>query len=168
MEVKKLNIGSGRLRYTDFINIDKIQIIDGNGDKCVDVILDIEKDKLPYEDNSIEEIKVENILEHLGDGLIFFLNECHRVLKPTGKMTGNVPPFGTNGAIRDITHKRFWVKDSFNYLTGQSLYNPAFPKAPKYANYNVKPWYEIYLDDGIKFILRTRKTVEYNPLMEKE
>lgn len=166
MEVKKLNIGSGRIRYDGFTNIDITQIIDGNGEKMVDIILDIEKEKLPFKDNSIEEIKVENILEHLGNGFIFFLNECHRVLKDTGIMTGNVPPFGTNGAIRDITHKRFFVKDSFDYFTGQSLFNPAFPKAPRYANYGVKPWYAISLDDGINFILRPRKTVEYN--IEKE
>lgn len=164
----KLNIGSGRLRFTGFTNIDCTQIIDGNGDKCVDIILNVEKDKLPFEDNSVEEIKVDNILEHLGDGFIFFLNECHRVLKPTGIMTGNVPPFGTNGAIRDITHKRFFLKDSFGYLTGQSLYNPAFPKAPKYADYGVKPWYKVYLDDGINFRLRPRKTIEYDKGMEME
>lgn len=164
----KLNIGSGRIRYPGFINIDCTQIIDGNGKEMVDIIMDIEKEKLPFEDNSIDEIIVENILEHLGNGFIFFLNECHRVLSPDGIMRGNVPPFNTNGAIRDITHKRFFVKESFDYIVGQSLYNPAFPKAPKYADYGVKPWYKIYLDDGIKFVLRPRKTIGYNIEMEKE
>ncbi len=168
MDAKKLNIGSGRIRYTDFINIDKTQIIDGNGDKCVDVVLDIEKDKLPYEDNSIDEIICESTLEHLGDGFIFALNEMHRVLKPTGILRGTVPPFNSNGAVRDITHKRFFVKESFAYLTGQQDANPALPSHPRYSDYGVRPWYQIYLDDGIKFILRPRKTVEYNPLMEIE
>jgi SAM-dependent methyltransferase len=168
MEANKLNIGSGRIRMTGFVNIDKTQIIDGNGDKMVDIILDIEKEPLPFPDNSIEEIAVENILEHLGDGLIPFLNECHRVLKADGVMWGNVPPFGTNGAVRDITHKRFFVKDSFDYFTGKSLANSAMPKAPKYADYGVKPWYKLYLDDGIKFKLRPRKTIEYVEGIEQD
>jgi SAM-dependent methyltransferase len=167
MAVKKLNIGSGRIRYAGFINIDCKQIIDGNGNKTVDVIMDIEKDKLPYSDNSIDEIIAESLLEHLGDGFIFFMNECWRVLKPTGNMWGTVPPFGTNGAIRDITHKRFFVKESFTYLTGINLANPMQPLKPKYSDYGVKPWYQIYLDDGIKFILRPRKTADYDKEMEK-
>lgn len=164
----RLNVGSGRIQYSGFINVDCVQIVDGNGKKVVDVIVDIEKEHLPYPDNSVDEIICESTLEHLGDGFIFALNEMHRVLKPMGILRGIVPPFNTNGAIRDITHKRFFVKDSFAYLTGQSLSHPNQPSHPRYSDYGVKPWYQIYLDDGIKFILRPRKTVEYNPLMEKE
>jgi len=168
MEAIKLNIGSGRVRITGFTNIYKTQIIDGNGSKTVDILLDIEKEKLPFSDDSVEEIAVEKILEHLGYGLIFFMNECHRVLKADWILWGNVPAFGADGAIRDITHKRFFCTDSFDYFTGKSLANPAMPKAPKYADYGVKPWYKIYLDEGIKFRLRPRKTKEYTEGIEQE
>jgi SAM-dependent methyltransferase len=165
-KLKKLNIGSGRIRLAGFINIDRVQIIDGNGDKTIDKIIDIEKEKLPYETNSIDEILIDNTLEHLGDGLIFFLNECWRVLKPEGIMYGNVPPANSNGSLRDITHKRQFVPETFDYLCGQNEANPALPSNPRYSDYGVKPWYKIYLDDGIKFTLRPRKTLEYNKEME--
>lgn len=164
----KLNIGSGRMKIDGYVSIDIMQIIDGNGNKTVDIVMDIEKEKLPYADNSVDEIRIDNTLEHLGDGFIFCINECWRVLKPTGLMTGNVPPANSNGALRDITHKRQFVVESFDYLTGQNEANPAIPSHPKYADYGVKPWYKVYLDAGIKFKLRPRKTIEYDIKMEQE
>lgn len=72
----KINLGSGRILKTGYINIDCTQIIDGNGRKCVDVVMDIEREPLPCEDNSVDEVFADNLLEHLGD-LRFVLNECH-------------------------------------------------------------------------------------------
>lgn len=173
----KLNIGCGRMRMDGYVGLDVTQFIDGNGDKCVDVVIDIERERLPFDDNTVDEIRVDNILEHIGfhrdnpdkqEALIFFLNECHRVLTGNGLLTGNVPPFGSNGAIRDITHKRFFVEESFAYLCGQNEAKLDRPGHPKYADYGVLPWYQVYLDGGITFKLRPRKTVEYNKEMEKE
>lgn len=164
----KLNIGSGIICYEGFINIDNVQLYDNQGKEIVDIVLDIEKDKLPFEDDSIDEIRAESILEHLGDGLIFCLNECHRVLKPTGILKGNVPPPFSEGSIRDITHKRQFNKASFSYLAGINPRFPNQPSHPKYANYGVKPWYAIYVTDDIKFALRPRKTTEYNKKFESE
>lgn len=161
----KLNLGSGFITYDDFINIDNTQLFH-QGKEIIDIVMDLEKDDLPFEDNSIEEIRVENLLEHIGDGLIHLLNECHRVLKPTGIMTGNVPPANSEGSIRDITHKRQFNKGSFSYLCGQNIRFPAQPMKPSYANYGVKPWYCIRLTDDIQFTLRPRKTEEYNIEME--
>lgn len=175
METSKLNIGCGRLRKKGFTGIDRVQFIDGNGDKCVDIVLDIEREALPFPDNSVQHILVENVLEHIGfhidnpkkqEALIFVLNECHRVLNENGILEGNVPPFPSNGAIRDITHKRFFVKESFDYLTGQNPAKLDRPGHPKYADYEVLPWYKVYIDDGISFKLRPRKTKEY--FKEKE
>lgn len=173
----KLNIGCGRLRLNGFIGIDKTQFIDGKGSECVDIVMDIERERLPFQENSVDEIVVENILEHIGFGkdnpdneeaLIFFLNECHRVLKSTGIMRGNVPPADTKDAFKDITHKRFFIKETFSYLTGQSEVKLDRPSHPKYADYNILPWYQCYLDGKIYFKLRPRKTLEYDSKMEKE
>lgn len=175
-QLKKLNIGCGRLRKDGYIGIDRVQFIDGNGNECVDIVLDVERNRLPFPDNSCAHILVENILEHIGfhtdnpdkqEALIFFLNECHRALNEDGLLEGNVPPFPSNGAIRDITHKRFFVKESFDYLTGSNPAKPESPGHPKYADYEVKPWYRIYVDDGIRFKLRPRKTKDYNQAREK-
>ena len=164
METKplKLNIGSGRKKFDGFINLDINQNIGSNGVKMVDIIIDIEKEKLPFEDNSVEEILVDAVLEHLGDGFIFFLNECHRVLKPNGIISGEVPLANTNGALRDVTHKRVFVRESFSYLCGVNEANPAQPSHPRYANYGIKPWYLLYLEccGSIHFKMQPRKTIE--------
>lgn len=177
--MKKLNIGCGRIRRHGYIGIDRVQFVDGNGKTCVDMVLDVERNRLPFEDNSCDSVLVENILEHIGfhvdnpdkqEALIFLMNECHRVLSPDGILVGNVPCFPSEVAVRDITHKRFFVMESFGYFTGQSEAKPENPKHPKYADYEVRPWYKVFLEkdstDIINFKLRPRKTVEYNK--EKE
>jgi SAM-dependent methyltransferase len=136
----KLNIGSGRMRKAGFISIDLVNIVDGNGSDTVDVILDIEKQLLPYNDDSVDEIIVDNVFEHLGEGFIFALNEMWRVLCVGGILHGLVPVAGTELDYRDITHKRHFVKDSFLYLCGDSLVIKGRPAHPKYADYGVNSW----------------------------
>lgn len=75
----KLNIGCGNVRFHGWINID----IEQNY-KTVDLVCDA-RQKLPFNDNSCDLIYNEHFLEHLTleEGL-FFLKECHRILKPEG------------------------------------------------------------------------------------
>ena len=82
METKslKLDIGCGRMPRDGHIGIDITQVIDGKGNKKVDVVMDICKEKLPYKDSTVESIACYNTLEHLDD-FKFALNEMHRVLK---------------------------------------------------------------------------------------
>ena len=157
----KLDLGCGRICPDGFIGIDLIQIIDGNGDKKVDIVMDIEKRGLPFCDNSVDIIKADNVLEHL-DELIFVLNECHRVLKTDGIFTGIVPHADSDGAKRDPTHKRQFVKSSFAYFCGEGEAFPNQPSHPKYANYGILPWHMIELKGGEKgetmyFKLKPRK-----------
>lgn len=159
----KLNIGSGRKLFTGFTNIDIIQFVDGNGKEIVDVVMDIEKDKLPYEDDSVEFILIDNVLEHV-ENLRFVLNECHRVLKEDGILQGMVPVAGTEYDFRDPTHKRHFIKSTFSYFTGINPAMPSRPSHPKYADYGFLPWYEIELkqeDLLIHFKLSPRKNETY-------
>jgi len=155
-----INLGSGRLIIKGYINIDKTQIIDGRGNKTVDILLDIEKEKLPFEDNSVDRIKVDNVLEHV-DELEFVLNECHRVLKKDGVITGIVPKAGTELDFSDPTHKRHFTRRTFSYFTGESLSHKDKPAHPKYADYGFKPWIQndlqIQENDLIHFIMSPRK-----------
>ena len=145
----KLNIGAGYKRIDGFINIDCVQT------GVTDVILDIEKDKLPYEDNSVDEIACYETLEHLED-IIWIMNEMHRVLKPECVLHGKVP--GTwKGAIADPTHKRIFVKESFDYFAGINPNHPSQPSRPRNADYGIKPWNKILVDEGIRFKLTPRK-----------
>ena len=167
----KLNIGSGYRRIDGFINIDSVDCVDDNGNQYTDIVLDIEKERLPFEDNSVDEIACYEVLEHIGfdknnpdgqEALIFVMNEMWRVLKPDGLLKGKVPREGGKGALRDPTHKRVFLVSTFDYFTGVNKHNPWRPMRPLNADYRIKPWYRIKLDRGIRFILRPRKTKEYD------
>lgn len=78
--LKRVNLGSGSDYIEGWINVD----IDPN--TKVDVVADLSKG-FPFEDNSIDEIKASDILEHFTkeDGLVF-LKECYRVLSLSGEI----------------------------------------------------------------------------------
>jgi SAM-dependent methyltransferase len=162
----KLNIGSGFTRREGFINVDCLPYIGKNGKQYTDVVCDIEREPLPYEDNSVDEIVCLEVLEHL-DNLIFAMNEMWRVLKPEGVLRGKVPKEGGRGAMADPTHKRVFITDTFDYFTGVNRKDASRPSRPRNADYGIKPWYKIRVNKKIEFILRPRKTKEYNKENEK-
>jgi len=156
----KINLGSGRLNNFGWCNIDITQYTDKKGKDKVDIVMDVEKEKLPFEDNSIEKIQADNVFEHLGEGFIFALNECYRVLKKNGVLRGIVPMAGTPVDFMDITHKRHFIIESFNYICGKNLAMINRPSHPRYADYGVLPWNKVDLlleDDLIHFKLTPRK-----------
>ena len=84
----KLHLACGHDYNEDYINIDLYAPDDA---KC-DVRFDVQK--LPYADNSVDEIKAFHIIEHFH----FFeikevLNEWYRVLKPGGRLYLETPDF---------------------------------------------------------------------------
>ena len=80
----KLDIGCGNNKKSpEYVGIDSNK---------ADIILDVCKQPLPFGNNSIEEIYSRHTIEHLSD-FDFFLNECHRVLKPSGLLHLEYPHF---------------------------------------------------------------------------
>jgi SAM-dependent methyltransferase len=171
----RLNIGSGFQRIDGFVNVDCVQCIDDAGNTYTDVLTDIEKDRLPFENDSIDEIACYELLEHLShernniakqDALIYAMNEMWRVLKPTGFLKGKCPHEGGNNVFSDPTHQRVILADTFDYFCGVNKFNSWQPARPRKADYGTKPWYKIKVDKGVNFILRPRKTKEYDENME--
>lgn len=157
---ERINLGCGRQNISGYWNIDIVPFETPNGKQMVDMVLDIEKECFVFEGNSMKEIIVDNVLEHIGDGLIHALNECHRVLELGGILKGVVPVAGTKIDFMDITHKRHFTLDSFGYLCGEGLVLKHRPQHPKYADYGVLPWNKIELEQVgnlIYFILSPRK-----------
>ena len=156
----KLNLGSGYKPKKNYINIDCVQLVDPKIGNMVDLILDLEKDKLPFEDNSVDEILAENILEHI-ENLKLLMNECNRVLKPDRKLIGIVPIAGSNASFKDPTHKRFFVLDTFTYFIGEHTHFKNKPSRPKYADYGFIAWDYDYIkkdenEDLINFSLKKK------------
>jgi SAM-dependent methyltransferase len=76
------NLGAGKTYIPGFINVDI--------SKAADLSLDLGKDNLPFEDNSIDLIFSYHTLEHVSDYL-FALNEIYRVLKHGGVFLVGLP-----------------------------------------------------------------------------
>jgi len=124
-KVIRLDLGCGRNKYRkSFIGIDI------SPDVGADIVLDLEKDRLPFDDESVEDIHTSHTLEHIsGEGQIHLMNECWRVLKwaddsfgsGQGKMWIEVPHKNCDLAWQDPTHKWFFVDSSFKFYCGDYL-----------------------------------------------
>ena len=108
----------------------KVDIGGGNnpkeGFKCMDIIpeadyqINLEKDRFPFENDSIDEYHSQHTFEHI-DNIIHIMNEVYRTLKPNGIITIKVPHKDCELAWQDPTHKRFWVMESFKYFCGKYI-----------------------------------------------
>lgn len=76
--------------------------------------------RLPFPSQSIESIITHHALEHIGDGFIRLMDECHRVLKRGGKMRVIVPLYPSHSAAADPDHKRYFLIDTFNSFMGDA------------------------------------------------
>ena len=65
----KLNIGAGDTKLEGFITFDY------DKKASPDYIVDLERDRFPLEDNSVETVIAHHTLEHLGDGYFHCLKE---------------------------------------------------------------------------------------------
>lgn len=104
-KINKLNLGSGKIdKMEGYINLD-IDNYPG-----VDVLWDLNKLPLPFNNNFFDEIFAYNIFEHVN--YIPLMDELYRILKPKGKIKFQVPHFTSMEAYSDPTHINF-----FSYLT---------------------------------------------------
>lgn len=96
----KINIGSGDVNYEDYITIDY------DAKSNPDFVLNLEKDKLPFEDSTVEAVIAHHIFEHLGDGYFHCLQELYRVCKHGATIDIKVPHHRHESFAADPTHRR--------------------------------------------------------------
>jgi predicted SAM-dependent methyltransferase len=96
----KLNLGAGDIKLEGYVNCD----YDKNTNP--DHIVDLEKDALPFKDNTVETVVAHHILEHLGDGYFHCLQEIFRVCKHGAIVDIRVPHPRHDSFLADPTHKR--------------------------------------------------------------
>lgn len=68
----------------------------------------------PWTHSTVEAIKAWDVFEHLPNKL-WTMNECHRVLKPGGKLDLFIPTTDGRGAFQDPTHVSFWTPNDLFY-----------------------------------------------------
>jgi|TARA_B100001750_G_C15331456_1_gene507502 ubiquinone/menaquinone biosynthesis C-methylase UbiE len=99
----KLNLGCGNRKNEGWINVDKHKIFKP------DVLHDLEKFPYPFEENSVDEILLSHVLEHIGQNPDIFINiikEFYRVCKNGAYINIYVPHPFHDDFISDPTHVR--------------------------------------------------------------
>jgi ubiquinone/menaquinone biosynthesis C-methylase UbiE len=105
----KLDLGCGPNKHKGYIGLDAVKL------KGVDIVADINK-KLPFQDNTFDEVLARCVLEHVDD-IFFTMEEIHRILKPGGKIVAFVPYWNSYYTYADLQHKRGYVENSFDCFT---------------------------------------------------
>ncbi len=99
----KLNLGCGYKKRQGYLNVD-------NQSGCQpDVILDLENEKWPWPDNSVEDVFMEHILEHLGETKAQYfhvIRELYRVCQDRAQIHIVVPHPNHENFLHDCTHVR--------------------------------------------------------------
>jgi SAM-dependent methyltransferase len=105
----KLNLGSGGRPIYGFINIDKnVNAPD------IDIACDLDRFPWPFKTDSVNEIVMNQCLEHLADHNTA-MKEIHRILIKNGVAKISVPHFTWQFAFQDPTHRHFFGYNTFFY-----------------------------------------------------
>lgn len=107
--MKKLDLGCGISKKNGFIGVDSLHL------PGVDVVHDLSIFPYPFDDNEIEEIWMDNVLEHLVSP-IKVVEEIYRICKKDAKVIVGVPYFRSVYAAIDPTHVNFFSANWFNYF----------------------------------------------------
>ena len=104
-----LNLGAGSDVKAGYINHD-IVFLPG-----IDVVHNLNEYPWPWDNNSIDEIQVVDLLEHLDD-FILAMEELYRVIKPGGSLHIKVPYWNSSFTYMDPTHKRGFHENTFHFF----------------------------------------------------
>lgn len=96
----KINLGSGIVRIDGFVNVDS----DPNCNP--DYVVDIGKESLPFEDNSVDHVIAHHVFEHIGEGFFDLIKELYRVCENDAVIEVRVPHPRHDVFFGDLTHVR--------------------------------------------------------------
>jgi hypothetical protein len=119
--MNKLNIGCGTNKRDGWLNLDMSPNVDP--EIYFDLNTIVEGARLPLEDDSINEMLMSHVIEHLPTPLPI-MEELHRVASPLCELTIQVPYGSSDNAFEDPTHVRQYFANSFMYFS-----QPAYAKA---------------------------------------
>lgn len=107
----KVNLGSGYTKFEDYINID--------GDPLTnpDYVVNLEKDALPLEDDTVTDIRAHHIFEHIGEGYYNLMKEIYRVCKDGAIIDIAVPHHRSDVWYGDPSHVRFITVDNLKQFS---------------------------------------------------
>lgn len=99
----KLNLGCGNRKMDGFLNVDCVEVCQP------DMVVNLERTPWPWPDNSVDEIKLIHVLEHLGqqtDVFLAIIKEMYRVCRDAARIEIIVPHPRSDTFLGDPTHVR--------------------------------------------------------------
>jgi len=113
--MQRLNIGSGTDYREGWINLDY------NPKYKPEVVWDLTKLPLPFEDSTFDEIIMIHVLEHFHDPLLL-VNEMWRIGKAGCKITIKVPHWSCHFSAGDLTHHHRFSSREFSHFNLDKVY----------------------------------------------
>ena len=177
MKDLKLNLGCGEKRLPGYLNVDKFGTPDINHD--------LESFPWPWETNSVSEIALIHVLEHLGkETEVYFgiFKEMYRVCKHGSKIRIIVPHFRHQFFYDDPTHVRVVTPlglQLFSKKQNQIWVKQGAANSPLglYLNIDfelkqtvIKPsqdWFRLHPEKNVDINLLLQESAIYNNLIEE-
>ena len=126
MENVIVDFGCGRNKHPD-ANIG----IDGRSDTDADIVHDLSKG-IPLGTETVDKAFAIDVLEHIGDGIVSFMEEVHRVLKPGADFVVQVPV--RDPPSKNPLHSRHLEPEWFY------SWDPNRPEHDKWDNFTCVPF----------------------------
>lgn len=114
MTCRKLNLGCGNDIRKGWVNLDILN------NKGVNVIHDLNKLPLPFNDNYFDYILCTDVLEHINYKDL--MSELHRILRKNGILRINVPHFTSRSNYQDPTHIKMFSSNTFHYFVNEGKF----------------------------------------------
>jgi len=96
----RIIIGAGDDRLEGFVTCDY------DPKTNPDYLFNLEQDRFPFEDNSVDVVLASHVLEHLGEGYFHCLKELYRVCTHNAVIHVHVPHHRHDDFFSDPTHRR--------------------------------------------------------------
>lgn len=119
----QINLGAGADPTDGYVNVDMLDL------PGIDVIHNLMEFPYPFEDNTAIDIRAVDVVEHLANytadnrpSVIAFVEECHRILKPGGKLYIQTPGYKAEFAWQDPTHVRPFHPNTFDLFDPETAY----------------------------------------------
>ncbi|MDH3324017.1 MAG: class I SAM-dependent methyltransferase [Candidatus Peregrinibacteria bacterium] len=112
IELKTLDLGCGLNKTPNSIGVDIVKL------EGVDIVHDLNKIPYPFQSNSMEQVILNDVLEHLNDP-INVLKESHRILKEGGMIKIRVVHWNHRYSYSDPQHKHAFSELVWDFFTGK-------------------------------------------------
>ena len=107
---RQLNLGCGRKRRADSLNVDRVERVDP------DLLWDLDRYPYPLPESHFLTVYAHDVVEHL-KSVPGFMRELHRLAAPGGTIEITTPHFSCANSYTDPTHRHHLGYFSFDYFT---------------------------------------------------